>query len=134
MEEENVDTVEVKSRWFIDFDWHQENKRSAVTLTQSCLCPKCSERFKKGKIKADDLVANIKNCCSKEPRFITDKLQILESIFRLFLAYGNEPLDLEEMGMRLSEWRGGDAYRTSTEILYRLLASDQYYGFREVQS
>jgi len=32
----------------------------------------------------------------------------------------------------LSEWRGGDTYRTSAEILSRLLASDQYYGLRQI--
>jgi hypothetical protein len=64
--------------------------------------------------------------------FITGQLPILESIFRLFLANGNQPLDLEELGRQLSEWRGGDTYRTSAEILSRLLASDQYYGLRQI--
>jgi len=59
-------------------------------------------------------------------------LPVLESIFRLFLANGNQPLELEELGKQLSEWRDGDTYRTSEEILSRLLLSDQYYGLRQI--
>ena len=52
--------------------------------------------------------------------------------FRLFLVNGNQPLDLEELSKQLAEWRGGDTYRTSPEILSRLLDSSQYYGLRRV--
>ncbi len=77
-------------------------------------------------------MTTIKDCCSKTPGFITGELPILESIFRLFLANGNQPLDLEELGRQLSDWRGGNTYGTSPEILFRLLNKDQYYGLRQV--
>ena len=128
--EENTSTNQASRRWFIDLDWHQQSNRSFFTLAQGCLCSKCQERLK-GEISAADLLTTIKDCCSKTPNFITGKLPIFESIFRLFLANGNQPLDLEELGRQLSEWRGGDTYRTSVEILSRLLASDQYYGLRQ---
>ncbi len=131
MDKENTSTNQDSPRWFIDLDWHQQNNRSFLALAQGCLCPKCQERLKE-KSSAADLFMTIKDCCSKTPNFITGKLPILESIFRLFLANGNQPLDLEELGRQLSEWRGGDTYRTSVEILSRLLASDQYYGLRQV--
>jgi len=85
-----------------------------------------------GEISSADLLSTIKNCCSKTPGFITGELPILECVFRLFLANGNQPLNLEELGRQLSERRGGDTYRTSAEILPRLLESDQYYGLRQV--
>ena len=131
VDKEDTSTNQVSRRWFIDLDWHQQSNRSFFALAQGCLCPKCQERLK-GEISAADLLTTIKDCCSKTPNFITGKLPILESIFRLFLANGNQPLDLEELGKQLSEWRGGDTYRTSAEILSRLLASDQYYGLRQV--
>jgi len=131
VDKEDTNTNQVSPRWFIDLDWHQRSNRSFFALAQGCLCPKCQERLK-GEIAAADLLATIKGCCSKTPNFITGELPILESIFRLFLANGNQPLDLEELGRQLSEWRGGDTYRTSAEILSRLLASDQYYGLRQV--
>ena len=131
MDKKDTSTNQVSQRWFIDLDWHQQSNRSFFALAQGCLCPKCQERLK-GEISAADLLTTIKDCCSKTPDFITGSLPILESVFRLFLANGNQPLDLEELGRQLSEWRGGDTYRTSAEILSRLLASDQHYGLRQI--
>jgi hypothetical protein len=85
-------------------------------------------------ISADELLTTIKDCCSKTPDFITDKLSILESIFRLFLANGNQSLAVEELGEQLNEWRGGDTYRTSAEVLSHLLRDERYYGIRQVSN
>ncbi|MBA7505283.1 hypothetical protein ES706_03949 [subsurface metagenome] len=128
---ENITTEQVRPGWFIDLDWFEQNDRSFSALAQSCLCSKCQESLK-GEISAADLLTTIKDCCSKTPGFITAELPILECIFRLFLANGNQPLDLEELGRQLSDWHGGDTYRTSAEILSRLLKRDQYYGLRQV--
>lgn len=130
VDREDINSDQVRLRWFIDLDWYQSNKRSFFTLAQNCLCPKCRQQLKveEGEIAAADLLKASKNCCSREPGFITGGLPILESIFRLFLANGNQPLDLEELGEQLSERRG----RTSVEVLSRLLESDRYYGIRQV--
>jgi hypothetical protein len=120
------------ARWFIDLDWLEQHHRSFLVLAQSCLCPECRERLEENeeKISAADLLSNIKDCCSKTPGFITERSPLLESIFRLLLAGGNQTLDLEELGEQLAEWRGDR--RTSPEVLSRLLESDQYYGLRQV--
>ena len=120
-------------RWFIDLDWLEHNHRSFLVLAKGCLCPKCRERLEGGEkeISAADLLSTIKDCCSKTPEFITDRSPVLESIFRLLLANGNQPLDLERLGKKLAEGRG-DSRRTSAEVLSRLLESDQYYGLRQV--
>jgi len=132
---EDISTKQVTPRYFIDLDWYQQNSRSFLAMAQGRLCPKCQKRLKagEGEILAADLIATIGDCCSRTPGFITRELPILESIFRLLLANGNQPLDLEELGKQLSEWRGGDTYCTSAEILSRLLRNDQYYGLRQVQ-
>ena len=132
MDNEDITTEQVKLRWFIDLDWYQHNNRSFSTLAQKCLCAECRERLT-GDLSADELLATIKDCCSNAPEFITRRLPILESAFRLFLANGNQPLDLEELGKQLSERRNGDTYCTSAEILFRLLGSDQYYGLRQAK-
>ncbi len=131
---EDIDTDQSRPRWFIDLDWYQQNNRSLFLIVSSYLCPKCRERVKakKRNISAADLLSTIKDCCSETPDFITSRLSIMESVFRLFLANGNQPLDLEELGKQLSERRDGDTYRTSSRILSRLLDSDQYYGLRQV--
>ena len=131
---EDISPDQVRLCWFIDLDWYQLNNRSFFTLAQKCLCSKCRQRLQieEGEIAAADLLTAIRGCCFKELGFITGELPILESIFRLFLANGNQPLDLEELGKQLSERRGGDTYRTSVEVLSRLLESDQYYGLRRL--
>ena len=77
-------------------------------------------------------MAMVKDCCARKPGFITGQLPLLESVFRLFLANGNQPLTLEELGNQLSEQRGVDTYRTSEEILSGLLKTDQYYGLQPI--
>ena len=133
MGEESINTGQPEPRWFIDLDWLQQNNRSLFVLVQDCLCPKCRKRLGAGgEVPAADLLSAISDCCSKTPGFITHRLPILGSIFRLFLANGNQPLELEELKRQLSEWWGGDVYRISTEALSRLLSSDQYYGLGQV--
>jgi hypothetical protein len=123
---------EETQRWFIDLDWLEQHNRSFLTLVQDSLCSKCTERQRKGKkqFSPADLISLIKGCCSKRPEFITNKSPVLYSIFRLFLANGNQPLSLEELSQKLAEWRGGDTQRTSVEVLSRLLSHDQYYGLK----
>jgi hypothetical protein len=100
------------------------------------MCSRCQERLKGGERDnpASDILTTIRACCSQEPGFISGELPILESVFRFFLANDNEPLDVEELGKQLSKCRGRDTYRTSAEILSRLLESDQYYGLRQVEA
>jgi len=134
MNSEDINANQTRPLWFIDLDWYPQNNRSFYNLVQGRLCPKCRQRLKAegGEVAASDLLATIQDCCSGEEGFITGELPILESIFRLFLANGNQPLELEEMSEQLYKWRGGDTYRTSIEMLSRLLQSDKYYGLRQI--
>jgi len=131
---EEVVTDQTSARWFIDFGWYRQNNRSLSALTQRYLCGECQQRLGAGEaeLSISDLMAAIRDCCSKTPEFITERLPILESVFRLILATGNQPIDLAELGEQLREQLGGDTYRTSPEILSRLLNNDQYYGLRQV--
>jgi len=133
VEGEDISTDQPKPRWFIDLDWYQQNNHSFTILAQDCLCAKCNKQLsaEEKETSAAELLSTIKECCGNDPGFITGQLPILESVFRLFLANGNQPLDLEELGKQLSERRGGDTYRTSPEILSRLLKNEQYYGLRQ---
>lgn len=136
MDGEDTSTDQPKPLWFIDLGWYQQNNRSISALAQGCLCDKCRMQLStKGKeISEAKLLANIRDCCSHATEFITGQLPILESVFRFFLANGNQPLTLEDLGVQLRERLGGDTYRTSEEILSRLLRSDQYYGLRPASS
>lgn len=136
MDRKEISSDQPEPRWFIDLDWYQQNNRSFSTLAQGYLCAKCRKQLnaEEKEFSAADFLSTIKECCGHNPDFITPKLPILESIFRLFLANGNQPLNLEKLGKQLSEQRGGDTYRTSVEILSRLLKDEQCYGLRPVPS
>jgi hypothetical protein len=133
--EEDISAEKSRQYWFIDLDWFTQNNRSFFALVRSYLCPACRERLKaeSAEINAKEVLNTISDCCSKVPGFINGELPILESIFRLFLANRNQPLDLNGLSQQLSKCRGGNSYRTSPEILYRLLKSDQYYGLCQVE-
>ena len=133
MEEEIADSSQEQPRWFIDSNWYQQNHRSLSTLIQHYLCPNCRDRLTAKEDSETNLLRTIKACCSQTPGFISPKLTIMESIFRLFMMSGNQPLTLDELSRELGKWREGDTYRTSPEMLSRLLRSDRYYGLRPVQ-
>jgi hypothetical protein len=123
--------AKLAQRWFIDLDWLEQHNRSFLALAQGSLCAKCTKK-QKGESKPlspAELISNIKDCCSKDSEFITAKSPILDSIFRLFLANGNQPLGLEELSKQLAK-RRGDSSPTSVEVLSRLLGDERYYGLR----
>ncbi len=98
------------------------------------VCAPSALRSRKGEsepISPAELISSIEDCCAKSSGFISDKLPILDSIFRLFLANGNRPLSLQELSKQLAKWRGDDSPRTSVEILSRLLGDERYYGLRQ---
>lgn len=123
-----------EQNWHIDVGWLEQNSRSFSSMAERCLCPDCRKWFKNEQTRpsAEELFANIKDCCSGTTGFISGTTPIMESAFRLFLANGNQSLDLIEMGRQLSDWRGIDTYRTSLDVLSRLLNKDMYYGIRPV--
>jgi hypothetical protein len=123
---------ESTQRWFIDLDWLEEHHRSFLALAEGCLCSKCAKKRKGSElISPAKLISSIKTCCGKASDFISEELPILESIFRLFLANGNQPLSLEELSKQLAKRLGGESPRTSVEILSRLLRDERYYGLRQ---
>lgn len=123
-----------KSRWVIDLDWFEKNNRSFIDLARRSLCPKCTEKLqkKKKKTSASDVLAALKECCYRAPGFITAKLPILESAFRVILAGDNKPMEISELTKELSLRRGAEAYTPRPESLDRLLSNDRWYGFMRV--
>jgi len=129
--EELIDNQE-EQRYFIASAWLEENNRSFITIAWYCLCPACSKRLESEleAVTPDSLLGTIKDCCSKAPNFIASKLPILEAIFRLFLANGNQPLSVREIATRLGAYRVG-LPPLSHRTLSRLLEKDNHYGIRQ---
>jgi hypothetical protein len=132
MDEIDKESEPIKPHWFIDLDWCEKNNRSFLAIAYSSLCARCRKELMEGQFSLKELFQKIKYCCSSEPDFITERVPMLTSIFKLFLTNNNQPLNVVELGEQLRQWRGGDNYRTSEGILTRLLESDQYYGLRPV--
>jgi hypothetical protein len=117
-------------RWHIDLDWYKANGCSFFILAQNYPCPRCRKRLKR-EAKAEDVIKAVSTCCSKKENFITAGMPVMSSVFRYFLANGNQPVALETLSKELSEWRGTIA-GTSPEVLRRLLVNDRYYGITTV--
>jgi hypothetical protein len=130
----NFSPEQPNSSWVIDLDWYEKNNRSFIDLARRSLCTKCTEKLQKKKKKTgvNDVLAAIKDCCSRGPEYITPRLPILESTFRVLLANGNQPMGVNELNKELSMRRGGEAYTASPEALNRLLSNDRWYGFKQV--
>ncbi len=128
--EQDIDIAEMRLRYFIDLDWYQRQERSFATLAASRLCP-TSRKKEKTKSEAA-LLRIIKQCCSKRDGFITPNTPLLEMVFRLLLANGNQPLELGQMQEQLQKWLGdtNNAPDLSIPKLKRILDNDRYYGLR----
>ncbi len=122
-------SLETPSRYFIDMNWYQEQGRSFATLATSRLCP-TSRKKDKSKSEAA-LLRTLKQCCSKREGFITTNMPLLEMIFRLFLANGNQPLALEQIQEQLQQLSDISSVRDiSLTRLKRIIENDRYYGLK----
>ena len=117
--------------YYIDFDWYRENGRSFSALAQSRLCLSCRDKIDVSESSDEELLLAIKDCCSQNPNFNTSKMSILETVFRIFLANGNQPLTLDEIFHQLEEYQG-ENFGLATEALRRLLDNERYYGLRKI--
>ena len=128
---QDVNDEEIQTRYFVDLNWYQEQGRSFAILAASRLCP-TSRKKEKSKSEAA-LMRTIKQCCSKREGFISSNMPLLEMVFRIFLANGNQPLKLGQIQEQLQKL--GDISGTrdlSIPRLKRILDNDQYYGLRPV--
>jgi len=131
----NKKTEQPVQTWFIDLKWYEQNNRSFADLARDAICVKCRKRLagKHKEASPSDLIKTIGDCCAGQSDFITSQQPILTSIFRIFLANKNEPLDLASLSALLQEKRGGDVSRSSVPVLSRLLKDESYYGIRQTK-
>jgi hypothetical protein len=122
--------VEVQPQYFIDLNWYQEQGRSFAALATSRLC---LVSRKKEKSKSDTtLLRAIKQCCSKRDGFITPTMPLLEMVFRLLLANGNQPLGLDQIQEQLQKYLGDTSVKDiSLPRLKRIIENDRYYGLKQ---
>ncbi len=76
----------------------------------------------------------IRDCCSRARDYITPETPLLEAIFRVFLANGNQPMTVAAVREHLLTYLPEMAALRSdypVEMLERLIRADRAYGLRE---
>jgi hypothetical protein len=107
----------VDTPFHVDFEWWKKNERDWHVYLRSLLCAEHQEAFanvEEGETIdwVDPVTAEVKPVegvqnalmthCVKQPDFLTAQTALVEAIFRLFLANGNNPMTSKELAVRLS--------------------------------
>jgi len=127
----------IETRFHIDFDWWRHNDRDWRVYLQSFLCAEHQKAFASMDLTAtvdwiDPQTAEVQRVdglqhilishCARLPTFITNQTSLVEAVFRLLLANGNNPLTPVELGQQLN--------RDATTILKTLSGTRVYKGLR----
>jgi hypothetical protein len=154
VENEAADIEREPARYFVDTQWYEAHGRSLRAMAQGRFCPSCqakigttsSERVpivdkKTNRVVyevrdvpfGDQPMAVIRSCCSKQRNYITPETPLLESIYRVFLANGNQPATLERVREQLGDWVSvrERPHGYASELVERLIERDRRYGLRE---
>ena len=122
--------------YVIDVTKEAEESRALGVLLLSHRCPSCKEGL--GNIKKtppnQEQISKIAKCCSRKEGFIRPQMPIQEIIFRIILSDGNKPTKLSHLlSLLTEEWATPmNPKSIDGEGLRKILASDNYYGFREL--
>lgn len=141
-----------KSRYYIDEKWFTAHNKSFRAVAQTRMCPICRKKLGtevqervptidgRGRVVyemravpfASNPLSEIRKHCSKESGYLTAETPVLEALFRVFLANGNQPIDLETIRDQLTEYvPSSDRPRGfSPELLERMLDTDSSYGLQ----
>jgi hypothetical protein len=131
----------IKTPFHIDFAWWKENDNNWRVLLHSCLCPEHQITFSNleeevkidfidpetGEISAIDGLQQIliTHCC-KQPEFVSGNHAVVDSVFRVLLSHGNEPMTMEQIGSILDR---------SPDTILRLLSGPRVFmGIRPCHS
>lgn len=153
----DVQTTEIERpepRFFIDLQWYDQQGRSFRAMGQGRFCPSCQARLgetteervptvdkKTHKVVyevrqvgyGEQPMAVIRNCCSKQRNYITPETPVIEAVYRVYLANGNQPVPLERVREQLGDWISlrERPHDYAAELLERLIHHDTRYGLRQ---
>lgn len=129
-----------ETKFHIDYDWWKRENRDLRTYLLGHLSQEQKAGFETKQ--DDDLVdwidpetAEVRRVdalqqalvmAAQDPNFITEKLPLVDAIFRVFLSNGNKPLSPDELGKAINR---------PAQIILRTLAGSQgqvYKGIRPI--
>ncbi len=128
-----------QTKFHIDYDWWDRASRELRVYLQSHLCPEHQASF--ASYEGDDIVDRVdpetgevekinglqytlRAHCVLQPEFLTAHTSLVDAVFRVFLANGNQPLTPEELAEMI--YRPGQG----NNILRTLAGQRVYKGLR----
>src|SRR5512133_950404 len=153
-ESREVEAIEEEVRYFVDPQWYEDRGLSFNNVVQGRLCSACMAKLGTTEVKRYPTVdpktkrvtfemrevpyaANplqvIREDCSRSRDYITSETPLLEAIFRVFLANGNQPMPLSTVREHLLTYLPDVAALRSDfpeTMLKRLIEGDSRYGMR----
>jgi hypothetical protein len=153
-DEETTEIERPEPQFFIDQQWYEQQGRSFRAMAQGRFCLACQARLgekteervptvdkKTNKVVyevreigyGEQPMAVIRSHCSKERNYITPETPVIEAVYRVYLANGNQPVPLERVREQLGDWISlrERPHNYSVELLERLIRNDRRYGLRE---
>ena len=132
------------TRFHIDFTWWERHGREYRVYLQSHLCEEHQPEFRHeedadGRMldwvhprtaqvsRLDRLQYMLRSHCARQPEFLTERISMVDGIFRVFIANGNQPLTVPELVRR-----SGREGQEST-VLRTLAGGRTYNGLRPIQ-
>jgi hypothetical protein len=145
-----------KTKYFIDTGSFERRGKSFRAIAQARFCPACRAKIgsetqervtsidpKTGRVtfemKAVEFGSNpfavIRSDCSRQRGYITEETPLMEAVFRVLLANANQPMDVDQIREELEQLVSPVAvgHGFATDILERLIATDNFYGIRAFQ-
>ncbi len=125
--EEEPEIEVIRKDYCIHVDAYDEQQRSFRTFASTRLCSLSHDA--KSKKTETSLLNTFKQCCSKQDEFYPSNIPIREMIFRILLANGNQPLNLDQLNEKIQyQLNSGNNPRYITiESLQRIVEKDRYY-------
>ena len=130
----------IRTPFQIDFEWWKESERDWQVYMRSLLCPAHQEslaNLEDGQMidwvdentaevrEVDGIQHALMSHCARQEDFVTQKTALVEAVFRLFLANGNQPMSSEDLSARMG--------RPANTILTTLAGPRVYKGLRPAQ-
>ena len=131
----------LNTRFHIDYDWWDRAERDLSVYLQSHLCPHHREVFQgyggeqvvdwvdpqTGEvIRVNGVQHALRVHCSQQPDYISEHTSLVDSVFRVFLAKGNQQLTASELADAIGRPSDADT------ILRTLSSARVYKGLRPV--
>ncbi len=126
----------LETRFHIDYSWWESEGRDLRTYLISHLLPEQRTHFESSQTEntvdwIDPETAAVRRVdalqqslveAAKDQQYITEHTTLVDAVFRVFLANGNQPLTPNELGKRIN--------RQSATILRTLAGAQVYKGIR----